>query len=180
MIDRQGFRPGVAIILINERRQVFWARRVGQNAWQFPQGGIMKDETPEEAMYRELREEIGLDPEDVEIVASSSSWLRYRLPKRLIRYYSRPVCVGQRQKWFLLKLVGSVQKIRFDVTDTPEFDQFRWVRYWFPLRRVVAFKRRVYREALKEFASILFKDKKPELMEIQAVQDEQGPLTSES
>jgi len=144
------------MIMVNDAKQVFWARRIGQNAWQFPQGGIMKHETPEEAMYRELREEVGLAPEDVKILSVSQHWLRYRLPKRLIRYHSRPVCIGQRQKWFLLKLMSSDDNVRFDMTDSPEFDQFRWVKYWFPLRRVIAFKRRVYRDALKEFSPILF------------------------
>ena len=156
MIDDKGFRTGVAIVLINEKKQVFWAKRIGQNAWQFPQGGILPNESPEQAMFRELREEIGLNPQDVEIVGCSARWFNYRLPRRMVRYYSQPICIGQRQKWYLLRLIGDESRVRFDVGNTPEFDGYRWVKYWHPLRRVVAFKRRVYRLALQEFAQILF------------------------
>lgn len=155
MINKKGFRSGVAVILVNEKNQVFWARRIGQNAWQFPQGGVIKDETPEQAMYRELHEEIGLQQEDVKIIACSKDWLRYRLPEKMIRYYSEPVCVGQRQKWFLLRLLTDDKKVRFDVTDSPEFDGFKWANYWFPLKQVIPFKQRVYQRALKEFAPLL-------------------------
>lgn len=156
MIDQKGFRAGVAVILINERKHVFWAKRVGQNAWQFPQGGLLPGESLEEGMYRELEEEIGLKPHDVELLAVSKEWLRYRLPRHMVRYYSKPVCVGQKQKWFLLQLKSEESHIRFDHTDSPEFDSFRWVKYWYPLRRVIPFKRRVYRAALQEFAPLLF------------------------
>src|ERR1700728_1712200 len=103
VIDEDGFRHGVGIILVNSRRQVFIAKRIGKSAWQFPQGGIKNHETSEEAMFRELREEIGLEVSDVKVLAQSRRWLRYRLPKRLIRHYSKPLCIGQKQKWFLLQ-----------------------------------------------------------------------------
>lgn len=172
MIDKKGFREGVAIILVNHRKHVFWAKRVGQNAWQFPQGGILPGETPEEAMYRELEEEIGLKPENVDIIACSTDWLRYRLPRQMIRYYSKPICIGQRQKWFLLRLVGDESAIRFDHTDSPEFDAYRWVKYWYPLRRVIAFKRRVYRQALQEFAPLLFDRNSAEISQAEISQEE--------
>jgi putative (di)nucleoside polyphosphate hydrolase len=156
VIDRKGFRAGVAIIILNEKNHVFWAKRVGQNAWQFPQGGVMKGESFEDAMYRELYEEVGLRPDDVEIIAVSKKWLRYRLPRKMVRYYSKPVCIGQKQMWFLLRLKSDQATFQFDTTDTPEFDSYRWVRYWFPLRRVIYFKRSVYKKALTEFASLLF------------------------
>ena len=152
MIDRDGFRPNVGIMVANGQGQVLWARRVGQDAWQFPQGGINQGETPEQALYRELGEEIGLDENDVELLAGTRGWLRYKLPKRLIRKGSKPVCIGQKQKWFLLRLVGEESRIRFDIDDTPEFDGWRWVSYWYPMGKVVAFKREVYRKALLELA----------------------------
>lgn len=156
MIDKKGFRAGVAVIIVNHRKHVLWAKRVGQNAWQFPQGGLLPGESPEQGMYRELQEEVGLKPEDVEVLACSKEWLRYRLPRQMIRYYSKPICIGQKQKYFLLRLVGDERLIRFDYTDSPEFDNYRWVKYWYPLRRVIAFKRKVYRSALQEFAPLLF------------------------
>ncbi len=152
MIDEEGFRPNVGIILANSEGRVLWARRVGQDAWQFPQGGISENETPEDAMYRELREEVGLDPTDVDLIGCTSGWLKYKLPKRFLRYRSKPLCIGQKQKWFLLMLTGAESKVNFDYGDPPEFDAWRWVNYWYPLKQVVAFKRDVYRRALKELA----------------------------
>ena len=101
MIDSEGFRPNVGIILANDNGQVLWAKRIGHNAWQFPQGGIHFGETPEQALYRELREEVGLLPEHVQIIAQTKGWLRYRLPHRYIRPDSDPVCIGQKQNGFI-------------------------------------------------------------------------------
>lgn len=152
MIDSDGFRPNVGIILANQCGQVLWAKRIGQDAWQFPQGGINVDETPEQAMYRELYEEVGLQPEHVRVLACTRGWLRYRLPRRLMRKDSRPLCIGQKQKWFLLELISPDEQVKVDLSDSPEFDDWRWVSYWFPVGRVVAFKRDVYRRAMKELA----------------------------
>lgn len=152
MIDSDGFRPNVGIILANSKGQVLWARRIGQSSWQFPQGGINEDETSEQAMYRELTEEVGLTADDVDIIAVTRGWLRYRLPKRMIRYNSLPVCIGQKQKWYLLKIKCSDDKVDINAVDTPEFDGWRWVSYWYPLGQVVSFKREVYRKAMKELA----------------------------
>ena len=155
MIDAEGFRPNVGIVICNHKGQVFWARRYGQHSWQYPQGGIDEGETPEQTMYRELEEEVGLKPDDVEILAVSKNWLRYRLPKRLIRRESMPVCIGQKQKWFLLRLRCKESDVDLLKTSHPEFDDWRWVSYWYPIRNVVSFKRDVYRRAMKEFASIV-------------------------
>lgn len=153
MIDAEGYRANVGIIICNKSGQVFWARRYGQHSWQFPQGGIDKGETAEEAMYRELNEEVGLTQKDVKIVATSRNWLRYKLPKRLVRKGTDPVCIGQKQKWFLLSLTCNENDIDLQCTGHPEFDDWRWVSYWYPIRNVVSFKRDVYRRAMKEFVS---------------------------
>ena len=152
MIDSDGFRPNVGIILSNDQGQVLWARRIGQDAWQFPQGGIKHDETAEDALYRELLEEVGLREGDVEVLACTRGWLRYRLPKRMVRYNSQPVCIGQKQKWFLLRMLSCDDRVNLGHSGNPEFDGWRWVSYWYPLDQVVAFKRDVYRKALKELA----------------------------
>ena len=152
VIDEDGFRPNVGIILANKTGQVLWARRVGQDAWQFPQGGINENETPEQALYRELHEEVGLTEDDVELVASTDGWLKYRLPRRYLRHRSKPLCIGQKQKWYLLMLTGSDSDVSFEYGAPPEFDKWRWVSYWYPLNQVVTFKRDVYRQALKELA----------------------------
>jgi putative (di)nucleoside polyphosphate hydrolase len=156
VIDSEGFRPNVGIVLVNSWGQVLWARRSGQQAWQFPQGGIEEDETPEQALYRELKEEVGLTENDVRILASTQGWLRYRLPKRFQRHRSKPVCVGQKQKWFLLHMLCSDEKVHFTSSGEPEFDDWRWVSYWYPISQVVIFKRDVYRRALKELAPWIY------------------------
>ncbi|MFW6093050.1 MAG: RNA pyrophosphohydrolase [Pseudomonadota bacterium] len=153
VVDADGFRPNVGIVLSNDLGQVLWARRVGgHDAWQFPQGGINEDESLEEALYRELHEEVGLAPDSVQILACTRGWLRYRLPKRLRRFNSSPGFKGQKQKWFLLRMMADDHLVHVNATDSPEFDYWRWVSYWYPVSRVVDFKREVYRRALKELA----------------------------
>lgn len=161
MIDLEGFRHNVGIILCNHERRLFWGRRVGQNAWQFPQGGINGNETPEQAMYRELEEEIGLQPHQVQIIGSTRKWLRYRLPERYIRKHCEPLCIGQKQIWFLLKADCTEKDFCFDKTDTPEFEEWRWVKYWQPVREVIYFKRGVYTRALEELAPLLYPEGAP-------------------
>ena len=78
--------------------------RVGAKGWQFPQGGMVEGESPEEAMYRELHEEVGLMEADVELLSITRDWLRYRLPDKFVRKNSLPFCIGQKQRWFLLRL----------------------------------------------------------------------------
>lgn len=152
MIDPDGYRPNVGIVLMRADGQVFWARRVRRDGWQFPQGGMNSDETPVEAMYRELQEETGLLPEHVEVLACTPGWLRYRLPPRAIRRNERQVCIGQKQVWFLLRLVGDESNVRLDQNESPEFDNWRWVDFWYPVEHVVMFKRGVYARALRHLA----------------------------
>ncbi|HEY9544583.1 MAG TPA: RNA pyrophosphohydrolase [Solimonas sp.] len=155
MIDVDGFRPNVGIVLSNAEGQLLWAKRIGQQAWQFPQGGIQRGERPEQALFRELNEELGLNSGDVQILGVTSGWLRYRLPQRYLRRSRGRICIGQKQKWFALRLTSSEAAIRFDACDKPEFDGWRWVDYWLPLDEVVDFKRDVYHAALRELAPLL-------------------------
>jgi putative (di)nucleoside polyphosphate hydrolase len=152
VIDADGFRPNVGIILANPQGEVLWARRINQGSWQFPQGGIQTNESPEEALFRELEEEVGLNPEHVKILACTRGWLRYRLPQHLIRRNNTPLCIGQKQKWFLLEMLADDQVININAHEKPEFDHWNWVSYWYPLNQIVSFKRDVYRRALKELA----------------------------
>jgi len=154
MIDSQGYRSNVAIVLSNSQGQLFWAKRIGMDAWQFPQGGIRKDESAEDAMYRELQEETGLLPEHVKLIGCTQDWLRYRLPKRFIRKQSSPVCIGQKQIWYLLELLAEDSEVRLDACRKPEFDHWRWVDFWHPVNEVVEFKRKVYETALQELVAL--------------------------
>ncbi|MDY2946580.1 RNA pyrophosphohydrolase [Mannheimia varigena] len=156
MIDFDGYRPNVGIVICNKHGQVLWAKRFGQNSWQFPQGGINEGENIETAMYRELYEEVGLSKKDVRLLWASKYWLKYKLPKRLVRNEGAgPVCIGQKQRWFLLQLISDENLINLKTTKNPEFDGWRWVSFWYPVRQVVSFKRDVYRKAMKEFAQVL-------------------------
>ncbi len=158
MIDKEGFRANVGIILANCDGEVFWGKRIGQTSWQFPQGGIDPGETPLEAMYRELHEETGLLAKHVEVIGCTQDWLRYRLPKHMIRQRSNPTCIGQKQRWFLLRLMCSDDSVNLRATKIPEFDGWRWVDYAYPTQAVVYFKRQVYETAMKELKPLLVKD----------------------
>jgi putative (di)nucleoside polyphosphate hydrolase len=155
MLDKDGYRPNVGIVICNDKGQVFWAKRIGQKGWQFPQGGIDNDETSEEAMYRELLEETGLQASDVEILGVSSDWLKYRLPAQYLRKKVFPLCIGQKQRWYLLKLTSDIDAIDLQANQKPEFDAWRWVSYWYPVTQVIFFKRAVYKRALKELSPFM-------------------------
>lgn len=160
MIDADGYRANIGIVICNRAGQVFWARRYGQHSWQFPQGGMDPGETPEQTMYRELFEEVGLKQKDVEILYATKNWHKYRLPRRLVRKDSNPVCIGQKQKWFLLRLKCAESDVNLLSSNHPEFDEWRWVSYWYPVRQVVSFKRDVYRKVMKEFAPVAMPSKR--------------------
>ena len=154
-IDSNGYRANVGIVLANGQGKVFWAKRAGMNAWQFPQGGICPDETVESAMFRELHEEVGLMPEHVEILGYTRNWLHYRLPQRFIRHNSQPLCIGQKQIWYLLRLIADEGEVQLDTSNNPEFDHWCWVDSGDAVRQVVKFKRQVYRRALDQLAPLM-------------------------
>ena len=161
MIDSEGYRANVGIVLCNAEGRLFWARRKGQDAWQFPQGGMRAKESPRQAMYRELAEETGLAAEHVELMGCTSDWLRYELPTRYIRRRSRPVCIGQKQRWFLLRLTADECHVDLAASPRPEFDQWCWVDFWHPPGNVIFFKQAVYRDALRELAPLVFPEQAP-------------------
>ena len=143
-------------MLANDRGQLLWARRVGgHDAWQFPQGGIGAGESPEEALFRELREEVGLARDAVQLLAATRGWMRYRLPRRYIREGQQPRCIGQKQKWFALRFMGEDGEINVLAPGgghKPEFVEWRWE----PMRNlpglIIPFKRPVYERVVKEFS----------------------------
>ena len=155
MLDRDGYRPNVGIIIINQQNQVFWGKRVREHSWQFPQGGIKQGETPEQAMFRELAEEVGLLPQHVEIVGRTRDWMKYDVPTNWVRREWRGTYRGQKQIWFMLRLVGKDSDVCLRTTTHPEFDAWRWNEYWSPLEAVIDFKRGVYEAALGELARLI-------------------------
>ena len=155
MIDRDGYRPNVGIVICNWKNEVFWGKRVKEHSWQFPQGGIKPGETPEAAMYRELKEEVGLEPEHVRILGRTRDWLRYDVPERWLKRDWRGHYRGQKQIWYLLRLVGRDCDVCLRTSTKPEFDAWRWNEYWVPMDAVIEFKREVYQKALQELARYL-------------------------
>ncbi|MEN9560461.1 MAG: hypothetical protein RLZZ502_1672 [Pseudomonadota bacterium] len=157
MLDRDGFRPNVAIVIANARNQVFWGKRIGEHSWQFPQGGINHGESPEQAMLRELYEEVGLQSSDVSILGRTRDWMRYEVPHQWVRREWRGSYRGQKQIWYLLRLNTPDSHVSLRSTEEPEFDAWRWHDYWVPLDSVIEFKRDVYRRALIELERYLHK-----------------------
>jgi len=161
-IDADGYRANVGIVIMNAERHVFLGGRARARGWQFPQGGIRRGERPEQALYRELAEEVGLGRDQVREVARTRSWLRYRLPPQFIRRDSSPLCIGQKQRWFLLRLEADESALRFDSTEQPaEFDRWRWAGWWEAVHDVIYFKRRVYSRALHELGAHVFPEGLP-------------------
>jgi putative (di)nucleoside polyphosphate hydrolase len=156
MLDRDGYRPNVGIIIVNHRNEVFWGKRIKEHSWQFPQGGIKYGETPEQAMFRELYEETGLKEEHVRVIGRTREWLRYDVPREWIKRDIRGHYRGQKQIWFLVRLVGRDCDVRLRACEHPEFDAWRWHDYWVPLEAVIEFKREVYSQALNELSRLLF------------------------
>ena len=155
MLDKEGYRPNVGIVLANARNEVFWGKRVNQHAWQFPQGGIKHGESPAQAMYRELHEEVGLHPAHVQILGRTRDWMRYEVPQHWVKRESRSNYRGQKQIWFLLRLIGRDCDVCLRASGHPEFDAWRWNNYWIEMDGVVEFKREVYCLALNELARYL-------------------------
>ena len=155
MIDNDGYRKNVGIILCNSQNKLLICKRLGEESWQFPQGGFEKNENAESAMFRELFEEIGLKKNDISVLGLTKSWLRYNLPKKYQRKTNNKLCIGQKQKWFLLRLISDDSNISFSNSKRPEFDSWRWVEDDKPMEIVINFKRDVYKKALEELIPII-------------------------
>ena len=159
-IDEQGFRANVGIILTDGSGSVLIAGRRGRGGWQFPQGGIRPEETVEGAMFRELREEVGLRPSDVEL-SGDGGLAALRLPNATFAA-SNVHCASVRSSvGFCSNSLGDIERLRFDLTDEPEFDRCRWVDYWRPVKEVIYFKRPVYVRALRELGPLAFPNAVP-------------------
>ena len=156
MIDSEGYRANVGILITNDKNQVLLAKRYKQDSWQLPQGGIDQGESDIEALLRELNEEVGLESHHVSVLAKTPKWLRYDLPDCHVRRSQKPICVGQKQVWFLLRLTASEDNIKLDTHSDIEFDEWAWVDYWHPIEKVIDFKKPIYEDMLKALAPVLF------------------------
>ena len=161
-IDAEGFRANVGIVLMRDNGEVFLGQRTGAKGWQFPQGGVRQGEPVEQALFRELLEEIGLERRHVSVAGSTADWIRYKLPKRYVRRGRGPLCIGQKQRWYLLKLGVGDSALRFDATEQPpEFDRWRWADWWDAVHDVIYFKRQVYARVLHELGRHAFPEGLP-------------------
>lgn len=165
IFTNDGYRPNVGIIICNHAGQVFWARRINNDGWQFPQGGVSRNESLKDALYRELHEETGLLQNQVRLVAHTKQWLHYDLPARLLRNQRRRTqgpgrrrtsFKGQKQVWFLLELTEDDSSVDLKAgPETPEFDDWCWVEAQHAIENIVDFKRGVYKKALSELSQFI-------------------------
>ncbi|GAA4039372.1 RNA pyrophosphohydrolase [Parerythrobacter jejuensis] len=158
MTGNLGYRPCVGVMLVNAQGQVFVGQRLdnpGSDAWQMPQGGIDKGEEPEAAALRELREETGLAPDHVSIIARMDEPVRYDLPEDLVGRIWGGKYRGQEQEWFLARLTAGDDAIDIDADDTPEFSCWKWADPETLPELIVPFKRHVYRQVLEAFRELV-------------------------
>ena len=152
------YRKSVGLVLVNRENLLFWGRRFPQQQqnWQFPQGGIERGERAEAALYRELREETGLQASDVELLGQSRGWHSYQIPPEMRDKSKFPSSmIGQRQRWFLLRLTSDDNQIDLNVSEAPEFSDWRWIHAGEAVKEIVYFKRALYRNVIEEFSSVV-------------------------
>ncbi|MEM8579660.1 MAG: RNA pyrophosphohydrolase [Pseudomonadota bacterium] len=150
------YRPCVGLVLADKRGRVFAGQRIDSEvaAWQMPQGGIDKGESPREAALRELCEETGVLPDLVDVVAETADWVTYDLPHDIVPRIWKGRFRGQRQRWVLMRFLGTDADIDIE-TEIPEFSQWRWLEPDMVLASIVPFKREVYMSVFDEFAPYL-------------------------
>jgi putative (di)nucleoside polyphosphate hydrolase len=153
--SNEGYRPNVAMVVLNSKNKVLICRRTNTKTWQFPQGGVDNNENLEKAMYRELLEEVGLRKDDVQYIGESDDTIIYDIPKTIRSKVLGGKFKGQEQKWFLLRIKNDDHEIRLDYEAFPEFDTFEWVSFWQPIDRIVDFKKEAYRKALSELRFLI-------------------------
>ena len=152
-IKEKGYRLNVGIIVANSDGKLLYCKRKNSDNWQFPQGGIDRNEDPFLAALRELYEEVGIQKDKVNLIKESENWYKYDLPRKYKKNnFLWNDFKGQKQKWFLFKLIEEVM-IDLNNENNPEFDEFDWVDYWKPLDEIVEFKREIYTKVLSELES---------------------------
>lgn len=149
-MDAGLYRKNVGIAILNSKNLLLACKRIGmQNAWQMPQGGVDDNENLQNAMYRELKEEVGLEKSDVEVMEIMKEELYYKFSNKNGGKY-----IGQRQTWFLLKLKCNESKINI-IQQNQEFDDYKWVNKEFLLENIIEFKKEVYLKVLNWIENIL-------------------------
>ena len=149
-MKEDGYRLNVGLIISNNEGKLLLCKRKGMNSWQFPQGGIDSGESPLKTAQRELFEEVGIQSKSTKLISSIDGWLKYDVPKKSRRRrFLNKKFKGQKQKWFLFRLKEDV-KISFENDPDNEFEDYKWVSYWYPLNVIISFKENVYCQALNK------------------------------
>ncbi len=152
------YRKGIGIVVINSQKKIFVGKRIDNNsdAWQMPQGGIDVNENEDDAMLRELKEETGIDQNQIKSIAKSHGHYYYNLPYKLQKKFWGGKYLGQKQRWYLLEFIGDDESIRIDSED-PEFSDWKWIENSQIINAIVGFKRSLYRDVIDEFSEFLQK-----------------------
>ena len=148
------YRKCVGIMILNNQKEILVGRRLDHPSgfWQMPQGGIDKNEIPEEAVWREMMEEIGTN--NAKLHKISSQWINYEIPEETLKHLPwGEIYIGQTQKWFIFYFSGNNNDINVE-TQNPEFSEWKWIDHNKLIENAVPFKRKVYETILDEFASI--------------------------
>lgn len=150
------YRSGVGIMVINKKKEIFVGKRIDNHsdAWQMPQGGLDVAESEDNAMFRELKEETGIDESDVRIIQKSSGHYYYNLPYKLQKKFWGGKYLGQKQRWYLVEFIGDESEISVETQD-PEFSDWKWIPNADIIGAIVAFKRDLYQDVIDEFAKSL-------------------------
>ena len=150
------YRSGVGIMLINQKKEIFVGKRIDNHSdsWQMPQGGLDAGESEDEAMFRELKEETGIDDFSVKVLHKSQGYLYYNLPYKLQKKFWGGKYLGQKQRWYLAEFIGDESSISVQ-TEKPEFSDWKWIAPDNIVDAIVAFKRGLYEEVIGEFAKFL-------------------------
>ena len=151
---KKKYRKCVGMLIFNNKKEILVAKRLDHPSgfWQMPQGGIDENENPEEAVWREMMEEIGTNK--VKLIKSSSQWINYDIPKETLATLPwGEKYVGQTQKWFIFRFLGNDSDINVE-TDNPEFSEWKWANLNTIIDNIVPFKRKVYSLVLNEFKEI--------------------------
>ncbi len=148
------YRKCVGMMILNSYNEILVGKRLDHPSghWQMPQGGIDENENPEEAVWREMMEEIGTNK--AQMIKKSNQWIKYKIPQQTLdKLPWGNIYIGQTQKWFAFRFTGNEKEINV-VTDNPEFSEWKWSQHNLLVENIVPFKKETYKKILNEFSDL--------------------------